>query len=376
MISRVTEINPQVLKQCRLQLGISIQDAQRKVKHIEEIEHGEYVPTFTQLDLLSKLYNVPRWVFICQELPNEFNYEASVPAFRQFSERDSQIFSDPTIRSITATVNKLRTLFIDLLEDMDEEVMLFSPPSIDLGESSESAARRIRTWLGIGDACFTFSEWKDKLEGRGIFIFLTSKFVSWSHIERERLRGFSIYHDTQPIIVINNTDWKKAQSFTLLHELGHLLRKESSIDDWRNITKKEEAWCDDFAGCVLIPENLVKANTAQIDFDYVKRTAKKMKVSSYSFIVRMRRLNLINQELYDKLDEELSTEYQEIRRMQDSKYAPISRNRASEIIQQYGKQFTSTLFQAYNNKEISLHKLSQLLEVKTMSTLFEIGTKL
>ena len=65
----------------------------KKVPKIEKIESGEQKPTFKQLDTLADLYSVPRWVFISEQLPGKYQFNKSVPAFRQFADSNSDIFS-------------------------------------------------------------------------------------------------------------------------------------------------------------------------------------------------------------------------------------------------------------------------------------------
>lgn len=372
MAMQVENINTEILIQCREQMGLELFEVAKKVPKIEKIENNEHKPTYKQLDTLADLYKVPRWVFISEELPPKYQFNKSVPAFRQFSDNNPEIFSDHRIRNLTAKIEQYRNLILDLREDMHEPVEVFKSPQITNNASPVRVSKQIRRWLDTSGN-YDFSEWKLLLEQKGIFIFLTSKYKGWSHIDRELFRGFAIYHSKLPIIVINDSDSKKAQSFTLFHELGHILRKENSIDNWQDQNNEIEKWCDELAGNVLMPANELQ-NIALSDdpLSDIKSIAKSFKVSPYACLVRLKQLQKISKLVYQDIENKLISEFKQLqRKFKKSKGGP-ARNRANEVITQYGHIYTPALFQAYHNKEIGLHKLTQLFDLKRPSHVFEM----
>lgn len=122
MAGRVENINKDILRQCRKQIGLSLSEVKKKVAEIAEIEQGEHKPTFKQLDTLAELYNVPRWVFISDRLPEEYQFDKTIPAFRQLAESNADVFSDNKVRTLTAKVESFRRLIIELHEDTGEPV--------------------------------------------------------------------------------------------------------------------------------------------------------------------------------------------------------------------------------------------------------------
>ena len=239
MTTRVKNVNVAILRQCREQLALRLEQVKKSVESIEDIEEGKKCPTFKQLNTLAKMYDVPRWVFVSDQLPSEYNYVKSVPVFRQFAEQDKEAFSDPKVRSVTAQVKQLRELVIELRKDMDEPMEPFCPPEVKIQSSSSTQiAKAIRSWLNVEDN-LEFPEWKEKLEEKGVFIFMTDKYKGWSHIEKTVFRGLAIYYPVLPIIIINDSDAYRAYSFTLFHELGHLLKEENDVDSWNERNEKE-----------------------------------------------------------------------------------------------------------------------------------------
>ena len=376
MKTRVENINVEILRQCRKQLALSLEEVKKKVKFIEDIEGGKKCPTFKQLNTLAKMYNVPRWVFVSDQLPSEYNYVKSVPAFRQFAGQAGKAFSDPKVRSVTAQVEQLRELVIDLRKDMDEPMEPFCPPKIQSSSHTKNADA-IRSWLNVEDY-LEFPEWKEKLEEKGVFIFMTDKYKGWSHIEKTVFRGLAIYYPVLPIIIINDSDVYRAYSFTLFHELGHLLKEENDVDSWNERNEKEEEWCNQLAGEVLMPENQFRDVKIEgiTELHNIEKIAKKFLVSSYACLVRLKNLNIISRKQYLDFERQMKEEYEERERKNKESLGGASRDRVREVLNQYGDIYIRTLFQAYHNKEITLHKLGKAFNLKRASQVLELANRL
>ena len=67
----------------------------------------------------------------------------------------------------------------------------------------------------------------------------------------EEMRGFAAPDDSVPAIVVNTNDDPRARAFTVVHELGHLLLAALG----EPTGAETEAWCDDFAGEVILPRH-------------------------------------------------------------------------------------------------------------------------
>ncbi len=377
MVAKVDNVNPEILRKCREQIGLSLSDVKRRVKKIAAIEQEGHKPTFNQLDTLAELYKVPRWVFVSKSLPEQYQFSRNF-SFRKFTDNYEEIFSHPEIRRVTAMVERFRNLVLELRKDMDEPVDLFDPPMLESDASASSAATQVRKWLGAEES-LDFQEWKEKLEEKNIFIFTTSKYRGWSHVGERRFRGLAIYHSTLPIIIINNSDTRKAQTFSLLHELGHLLRKKSEIDEWKDTDQDVETWCNELAANVLMPPKEFRAATHRHHIDHLKdiyKVAKSFKVSRYACLVRMKQLRIIDSEAYRKLETELKGFYEEQKRKFEESNAQPSRSRPNEVLDQYGHIYTKALFQAYHNQEIGLHRLCKLFDLKRASDVLQLEQSL
>ena len=379
MAGRVENINKDILRQCREQIGLSLPVVAKKVAKIAGIEQGDQKPTFKQIDTLADLYKVPRWVFISDHLPEKYQFDKAIPAFRQLTDSNADVFSEYKVRSLIARVDRFRELILELREDMGEPVTDFHPPALKRNAASDFAAQQVRDWLDIAEESFKFSKWKEMLEDKNIFVFMTSKYKGWSHVDKSLFRGLAIYHQKLPIIIINDSDSKKAQSFTLFHELGHLLRKESAIDDWGDYHQQVERWCDELSGNVLMPAEQFQTAIHNINIDdlyEIKSIAGDFQVSAYACLVRLRQLRLIDQDDYLRFEAQLEAEYRKLQKKLKESAGGPARNRPQEVLKQYGHIYAKAIFQAYHNKEIGLHKLCQAFDLKRASYALEMGRQL
>ncbi len=366
-ISKELPLNPDILRQCREQIGLSIDGVKSEVRSIEQIENGEKLPTYKQLDKLAELYEVPRWVFIRETLPEEYHYEQT-PGFRRL--HDTQAFQEPEqghkVRKLIARVERYRDLLIELRDDLDDPIIPFIAPDFNVNRMQpQEAAVAVRQWLDLKQP-EEFSDLKRRLEQKSIFIFLTSKYKGWSHMDKKTFRGLCLPHDRLPIIIVNDSDAKKAQSFTLMHELGHLLKGNISIDSWQENDSEEETWCDQFAGNVLMPENQFRDSVASTpeDIQDIKNIAKEFEVSPYACLVRLRQIGKITQPQYEQFEQTLKAEYQSYQDKLRNNPVPIPRNRSKEVKTQFGDLFVNTVLTAWHSEELSLHKVGQLLGLK------------
>ena len=244
---------------------------------------------------MAKLYGVPSWVFISDSLPEQYAYIQKA-SFRQF--KDSEAYEDSNVRRLVVKIERYRDLFIEMQCDIDE-LVAFRAPKVNRRDPILKTAKVVREWLDM-DTPLDHLQIREKLERKGIFVFFTSKYNGWSRIERDGFRGLCLQHTTTPIIIVNDSDSKKAQSFTLIHELGHLLLSSDSIDSWqKGDSDGEEQWCDKLAGYVLMPDSeleAIKSDADQLNFGRIQLFADKAMVSPYALLVRLKIADIINQE--------------------------------------------------------------------------------
>lgn len=355
-------------------MGLSIDDLKKYFPRIEAFESGAAKPTFNQIDKLAEKYQVPQWVFIENNLPDQYKLDSS-PAFRHLSREKA--FGNYSVRKILSRVKRYRELILDMRNDFEEPVPRFSPPPVE-GRSVPEASRAVRDWLGCSRTeSNDFAAWRKLVEDKNVFVFLTGRYPGWSKVDISSFRGLAVYKKTLPVIIINDSDSYKAQSFTLFHELGHLLKKRTAINSTTGFDdeSEEERWCNDFAGNFLMPSALFRRTELPLDSpselaEHVKDVAARFSVSPLACLVRMSSLNMIDHENFAEIKSRWDEEYELYRKVQkdgDGKNWVPSRNRAGEVMRQFGQIYTRAVVGAYQSREISLHKMCKLLDLKRPS---------
>ena len=367
-MKRVNNVNVSILKECRENMALDIETVREKVKTpVDKIEAGEQKPTFKQLEDLANLYQVPDWVFITDELPQKYRF-SSLPTFRKFSKDNN--FNDFELRRLVSKVEQFRNITLEFKEHMQEVIPKFSPPH-NVRNSTDNPTKMadaVRSWLRLEEP-LDFESLRSRLEEQYIFVFMTSKYNHWSKISEKLLfRGLAIFQETLPIIIINDSDAKKALSFTLFHELGHLLTKQSDLDIETSQSGKEDTRFDYFAGSVLMPKDIFTEKAGDASFNFlseVKALAEEMKVSASACNVRLRQLKMIRQEEYEAFEKELSKK-SHIKGFAPRKY------RHREVRRQFGEIYTRTVWQAYYNEVIGLHRLCKLFGLRKVDKAWEM----
>lgn len=118
--------------------------------------------------------------------------------------------------------------------------------------TAHDAAAEVRSILRVTDSLQqknlsnSFLFWRTRIEQRGV---LCSTMPLG-----KAARGFSIYQMPIAAIVVASEEKNEgAKLFSLCHELGHLLRRESAISD-QSWSKATERWCNSFAAFLIMPE--------------------------------------------------------------------------------------------------------------------------
>lgn len=102
------------------------------------------------------------------------------------------------------------------------------------------------------DEAFKFL--RSQAEAAGIFVLLRGNLGSFhTNISVASFRGFALADEIAPFIVINDQDAKSAWSFTLLHELTHIVLGQTGISG-AYAERRIEKFCNDVASEVLLPD--------------------------------------------------------------------------------------------------------------------------
>jgi Zn-dependent peptidase ImmA (M78 family) len=270
MASYTVDVSPDVLVWARETVGLSREDAARKL-HMSDLdlrflEEGVGAVSIPKLREMAEIYDRPFIAFFrSAPLPPE----DELPDFRLKPETRGAPWSVALHKAFRRVAGQ-REIAIELARLAEEP-----PPQLDLDISAEDdpddAGARLREWLHpdiSSDASdrVRFNAWSASVEDRGILV------VQVSGVAPDEMRGFSIAEEPFPIVALNGSDAIQARSFTLIHEVVHVLLRRASLCDLDDISPEGqsavhrlERFCDATAAACLMPR------TAVLGDDIVRR---------------------------------------------------------------------------------------------------------
>jgi Zn-dependent peptidase ImmA (M78 family) len=381
-------LNPRILKWAREWRGCSLEDAARRVsKRPEDVAAWESSredgPTVRQARVLADLYERSFLEFFLPD-PPPLKEPELVADFRVHRDASNPKETRQLI-AIQGWAEAQRQNALDLFESIGEhppiipdELFVVDPPDkADFDDAAEKA-RRITKFSMIDQFGLPSSKHyqlpniiRAKLESVGI---LTLRHSGLSEFDA---RGICIFASPLPIIVFGNES-PGAQSFTLAHELGHVVLKKSGISGKR--TKNDpsiiEKWCDHFASSFLMPRIEIRAALGQyplnppldeISDHHLQELARRFRVSQHAMLVRLVYLGYVNPTYYWGVKKPLFD-------AQESKYKSHGRSKyyGSRFRSSLGNLYTGLVLNAWNSGRITNHNACEYMGIKNFEHLFAI----
>lgn len=278
---------PAVLRWAREDAGLSVDDVARRagVKQatVTAWEAGDAHPTLAQLRGVADALARPVAFFLTPRPPEA--HATLPPDFRSRTGTPS-----PTLRREIRAAQERRESF----REIEEAASTWDPPS-RLGPLA------IRDWLGVSvaeiretsDPAAALKVWIQAVEERGALVFQMSR------VETKECRGLSLADQGCPVIVLNGADAPQARSFTLLHEVAHLLDRQGGMCLLQDEVAVERR-CNRLASEVLMPQAAVTESPAgRAGLDLVDGIVRAFRVSPQAAAFRLRDLNIINQSVVE-----------------------------------------------------------------------------
>ena len=197
-----------------------------------------------------------------------------------------------------------------------------------LGDDLDAAA-----YFAQPDAEEAFRLLRSRTEGAGAFVLLKGDLGSHhTALDPEVFRGFAIADNVAPFVVINDNDSRAARSFTLLHELTHLLLGRTGFAGVVSETEVED-FCNRVAAEWLLPPWALDRVEIGRGRDIVEQKqrigafARKNNVSRTMVAHRLLRANRLERSTFERLRAEFRGEWRRVRdrrraRQRESKGGP------------------------------------------------------
>ena len=375
-------INPELLVWGRETIGYDLENAAKKIgvkpERLADWEEGEIRPTVKQLFKVANVYKRPFAAFYFSSPPVHWDEPYNkLEDWRTLPETESAKKSASLVLELREAARR-REILLELAQEMDEEIRGFGVVRFP-NESPSSLAKRVRLSLGKSideqHSCSTELDalrmWRTAVEGLEVLVFQTGFFTGYP-VQAKEMRGVALHFDKLPIIIMNSKDSVPARIFTIMHELGHLILRQSGLSNFRNFHQLEtnEVFCNEFAGELLVPsaalvsESDVKSHLHKTWSDGELRTlANKYRVSKAVILRRLLVNNRTSQSHYREMLDQWNKNWEKEQsepRTSSGGGPPYH----TKFVRCHGRRFVSSVLDAYDTDAIHASQLSDHLGSK------------
>jgi Zn-dependent peptidase ImmA (M78 family)/transcriptional regulator with XRE-family HTH domain len=366
-------IAPTVLRWARESIGFDLKEAadisSEPSDLIQSWEHGTSSPTLAQLKKLASAYKRQLAALLLREPPADD--EPSLADFRRRPDYSPPRLS-PGMHLAIREVRRHQLALREVASALDLQTLpVGSAESVE----GEALAKEWRRRIGISvevqrhwrDAYVALRQWRDAVESAGTIV-LQLPFGD------EGIRGMSIADSLVPAIALNSSDGVTGRSFTLFHELGHLLLGRVGLCEPRSALRfeatslEEERLCNRFAGAFLVPlDELAREEAAHriaamprvpsdSDFTPLRRV---FKVSSQVIWYRLRDAGLVDANRYFALWSIWASQ-----EPPESSPGGGGQDRPERAIGRYGRRFVSAILDAERRGYLDLTDVLRYTRVR------------
>ncbi|MDE2785406.1 MAG: ImmA/IrrE family metallo-endopeptidase [Chloroflexota bacterium] len=392
-------VNPEILVWARETAGLTPEEAARRnqslrdtrnasaVDRLNALEYGLDEPSRPVLVEMARVYHRPLLTFYLPNPPAKGDRGVdfrTLPADRSATD---EARLDTLIRDVRARQSMVRAV----LEDMDEARPLAFVGSHRREDGPAAVLASLRTLLDVDLADFrrqrtptaAFGLLRAGAENAGVFVLLKGNLgTHHTDIDTDVFRGFTIADDVAPFVIINPNDARPALSFTLLHEIAHLLLGQTGVSS-AHTDNDIERFCDDVAGEFLLPAEELNRLTLDDKDDLstvsgqIGLFANQSNLSRTMVAYRAYQRDLISSEIYRRL----SSIYREQWREERANLRAQARSNAGGpsyyIVRRYGlsPSLVDLARRAISSGDLTTSKAAQVLGVKPsqVGSLFDAG---
>jgi Zn-dependent peptidase ImmA (M78 family)/transcriptional regulator with XRE-family HTH domain len=352
-------VKPEILRWARESIGYALEDAAGKIgvrtEKLALAEQGEQFLTIRQAEKAAHVYERPLAALFLPVPPLE---EAQEAQFRRLPGAPEPPWP-PKMIALARRVRAKQEAAAELYDLLDEDppwpealarlrVERHRLPEV-VRDLLEISFNEQATWRD--SAGYTpLRHWVDAVENLGVLVMQDGT------MSVDAMRGFASTHDVAPAIIINTQDDPRARAFTVLHEFAHLYLTALGEPD----NSATEQWCDEFAGEVLMPAQLLEHAYTDIKADdtlnAIDELALMFGVTPRAATVRAVRAGLISQSEAQETLERIGR--------RGERTAAGGGNYYWTKLGRLGPAFIRLVFSALDSQALTYPVASGLLEVK------------
>ena len=351
-------IDPNALEWAREVSHVTVEELAKalgvKPSRVAEFEAGDALPTFRQLTLMAAKLDRPLGFFFAPPpaVPD-------VPETADFRGRGHDELPADLVREMRRA-EQHRDAMLDLAGPPARRI----PEGAITWKTVAERAAALRRFFGLTDTFVppesqsnqVFNFWRGMLEENGVLVFQATK------ISLDTFRGLSVHHDALPMILVNGADSPMGRTFTLFHEVAHLINRTSGLCALRQ-TVNAEAIANNFAASFLMPEPAVRAQLDDpVGPEAVEQLARHFKVSMLAAAVRLRRLDVIDDANLEAVRSASDDNWQRVREAQRQKkgFVPPWRLRYRDL----GPTYIGAVAHALEDRRVDLMDATYLLNAR------------
>jgi Zn-dependent peptidase ImmA (M78 family) len=373
-------VEPSVLRWARETIGLDPVAASRKLDlpdhRVGEWEAGQTQPTIAQLRKGAKLYKRSLGVFFLSAPPQGFD---TLRDFRRHEGAAAGPWS-PGLHADYRRAHLQREYVLELSEIDDvpaPTAWRLSPLPKPDDVMAEAARARL---LGLSPLPLPagkatpyehLNTWVAALETAGVLVMATSG----GEVAPAEMRGFSLYFDVIPVIVVNGADAARGRLFTLLHEYAHLLLHTGglcdTVTDPRATTpdRQLEGRCNAIAAAILMPAPAVLSRPEVVarehdptswDYEALAAAAAPFGVSAEAILRRLLTLHRVDAAFYRARREEFLARYHE----EEGRSKPGGGNWYRNTVRDLGKGYVRLVADAHQRRVIDSYTAATYLNAK------------
>lgn len=216
-----------------------------------EAQRGERIPTKNQILKIASLLAVPAYALFME------SFEVRAPEIVDFRSKNPKPFKFGVNAEKFESILLLRDFLADLYNRLDFDApdqLLSEQPDENPEQFAATIAKLIsvdRLQAEAKSKSEFYKIFREKVEDLGVF-------VMQDHYLPADIDGLAVYHAsfTSNLIFVNSAKRNHgAKTFTLAHELAHILGKRSAVADNYKARNEVERFCNRFAASLLIPRD-------------------------------------------------------------------------------------------------------------------------
>ena len=363
---------PEVLAWARESAGLSQEELGRKIRsgNIPEWERSGAATLVTpgQLENIADAVKRPTAALLLHEPPKD----ARPPKDFRRSHRRRKSHSPDLSRAIRRA-RRLQRIATEVFHELEEHTEPDLPAIFTTSDDTDRAAVLVREALEVphdihtewNDARVALRAWRSIIESRNILVFSAD-------FPREEAQGFSLSDEEPNVITLSAKDPPTARCFTLWHEFGHLLLRNTALcvmdepeTDGLDDDRRTEDWCHRFAEAMLVdgellqsrPQTSAVANRLPGYQADLRSLASKFKVSQHVALFRIWHLGIIPESMFREEYVRVQAEQEEAAR-KSKKRRGGPPDPANIAVRDSGQRLAKALLQAFDRGSLTHAELA------------------